>query len=168
MTEPAGDNPPPASAGVLRRLGAMLYDALLVVALLMVLTAALLPLTGGEAISRRTAGAFVYGYHAMLLAAIVLFFGLFWTTRGQTLGMLAWRLKLQRADGARITWRTALIRLGGAAVSLLLLGLGYFWIWIDRDGLAWHDRWSDTRVVVVARKKSQKSQKSHESHESHE
>jgi uncharacterized RDD family membrane protein YckC len=153
MTEPAVDNPPRVSAGVLRRFGAMLYDTLLVAALLMVLTAALLPLTGGEAISRRTMGTFVYAYRAMLLAAVVLFFGLLWTTRGQTVGMLAWRLKLQRADGARITWRAALIRLGGAVVSLSLLGLGYFWIWIDRDRLAWHDRWSDTRVVVVAKKK---------------
>ena len=43
---------------------------------------------------------------------------------------------------------------GGACVSLAALGLGYFWIWIDRERLAWHDRWSGTRVVVLPKKKS--------------
>jgi uncharacterized RDD family membrane protein YckC len=37
-------------------------------------------------------------------------------------------------------------------VSLAALGLGYFWIWIDRERLAWHDRWSGTRVVVVPKR----------------
>ena len=39
------------SAGVLRRFGAMLYDLLLVVALLFIVTALFLPFTGGEAIT---------------------------------------------------------------------------------------------------------------------
>jgi uncharacterized RDD family membrane protein YckC len=63
--------------------------------------------------------------------------------------MLAWRLKLVRADGGQITWRDILIRLAGACVSAASLGLGYFWIWLDRDALAWHDRWSRTRVIVL-------------------
>jgi uncharacterized RDD family membrane protein YckC len=85
---------------------------------------------------------------------IVLFFCVFWTRSGQTLGMLAWRLRVERSDGATLTWRDALLRLAGACVSLAALGLGYFWIWIDRDRLTWHDRWSGTRVVVVPKRKS--------------
>jgi uncharacterized RDD family membrane protein YckC len=38
-------------------------------------------------------------------------------------------------------------------VSVAALGLGYFWIWIDRDRLAWHGRWSGTKVVVLPKKK---------------
>jgi uncharacterized RDD family membrane protein YckC len=68
--------------------------------------------------------------------------------------MVAWRLRVERTDGSFLTWRDALIRLGGACVSFVALGLGYWWIWIDRDRLAWHDRWSGTRVVVVPKRAS--------------
>ena len=141
------------SAGVFRRFGAMFYDALLIVALWMVATALLLPLTGGEAITFDRVGALEYVYRAVLAAVFVLFFGVFWTRRGQTIGMAAWRLRLERADGSRMTWADVLKRLGGACVSFFSLGLGYFWIWIDRDRLAWHDRWSGTRVRVLPKKK---------------
>lgn len=140
-------------AGVLRRFGAMLYDTLLVVALLFIVTALFLPFTGGEAITPHSFAAGERVYQATLLIVIVLFFCLFWTWRGQTVGMLAWRLRVERNDGRFLTWRDALLRLGGACVSLAALGLGYFWIWIDRDRLAWHDRWSGTRVVVVPKRK---------------
>ena len=141
------------TAGLLRRLGAMLYDLLIVVALMFVVTALFLPLTGGEAITPGDSGALERIYQAALLLVVVLFFGVFWTWRGQTIGMLAWRLRVERDDGSVLTWRDALLRLAGAGVSLAALGLGYFWIWIDRERLAWHDRWSGTRVVVVPKKK---------------
>jgi uncharacterized RDD family membrane protein YckC len=141
-------------AGVLRRFGAMLYDLLLVLALLFIVTALFLPFTGGEAITPRESGAVERVYQAALVLVFVLFFCVFWTWRGQTVGMLAWRLRVERNDGTFLTWRDALLRLAGACVSLAALGLGYFWIWIDRDGLAWHDRWSGTRVVVMPKKKS--------------
>ena len=141
------------SAGVLRRFGAMLYDLLLVIALLVIVTALFLPFTGGEAITPDRSVAVERIYQSALLLVVVLFFCLFWTWRGQTVGMLAWRLRVERSDGTLLTWRDALLRLGGACVSLAALGLGYFWIWVDRDRLAWHDRWSGTRVVVVPKKK---------------
>ena len=142
------------TAGVLRRLGAMLYDLLIVVALMFIVTALFLPFTAGEAITPRDSGALERIYQAALVLVVVLFFCVFWTRRGQTVGMLAWRLRVERSDGSTLTWRDALIRLAGACVSLAALGLGYFWIWVDRDRLAWHDRWSGTRVVVLPKKQS--------------
>jgi uncharacterized RDD family membrane protein YckC len=141
------------SAGVLRRFGAMLYDLLLVLALLFIVTALFLPFTGGEAITPERSVLVERIYQAVLLFVVVVFFCLFWTWRGQTVGMLAWRLRVERSDGTLLTWRDALLRLGGACVSLAALGLGYFWIWIDRDRLAWHDRWSGTRVVVTPKRR---------------
>ncbi len=138
------------SAGVLRRFGAMLYDTLIVIALQVVVTLLFFPFTG-KGITPRESGMVEYIYRSALLLVVVLFFCVFWTWRGQTLGMLAWRLRVERSDGGFLTWRDALIRFAGACVSFALLGLGYFWIWIDRDGLAWHDRWSGTRVVVEKR-----------------
>jgi uncharacterized RDD family membrane protein YckC len=140
------------SAGVLRRLGAMFYDLLLVIAVMMVVTAVLLPLTGGEAITNERFGAWEYAYRLLLLAIVILFFGMFWTRRGQTLGMQAWRLRIQREDGGQLGWLDVFKRLGAATVSLCLAGIGYWWIWIDRDRLAWPDRWTRTRVVVLPKR----------------
>lgn len=149
MTE-SPDNPP--NAGVLRRLGAMFYDLLLVIALMMVATAVLLPFTGGDAITSERFGAWEYAYRLLLLVLVILFFGVFWTRRGQTLGMQAWRLRVQREDGSLLRWSDVFKRLGAATVSLCLAGLGYWWIWIDRERLAWPDRWSRTRVVVLPKR----------------
>jgi uncharacterized RDD family membrane protein YckC len=141
------------NAGLPRRLGAMFYDALLILALWMVVTALLLPLTGGEAITTGRVGAFEYIYRAVLIGIFVAFFGLFWTRRGQTLGMAAWKIYVEREDGLALTWADVLKRLAGACVSLGALGLGYFWMYIDPDRRTWHDRWTKTAVVRYVQKK---------------
>jgi uncharacterized RDD family membrane protein YckC len=138
-------------AGLLRRLGAMLYDSLLLLALLMVATALFLPLTGGEALDARTRPVLAFAHRAVLLVLIVGFFGLFWTRRGQTLGMASWRLRVEREDGGLLDWGDTMRRLAWALVSLLPLGLGYLWILFDPQRRAWHDRLSRTRVVVLPR-----------------
>ncbi len=139
---------------LLKRLGAMLYDALLLVALYMGLTFAMLPLTGGEAITPQDHPLLEHLYRLALLAITAGFFGLSWTRRGQTLGMQSWRLKLVREDGALPTWRDALLRLAAAALSWLAFGLGFLWILVDAEGRAWHDRLSGTRVVELPRSSS--------------
>jgi len=141
------------NAGLPRRLGAMFYDALLILALWMVVTALLLPLTGGEAITTGRVGAFEYIYRAVLVGIFVAFFGLFWTRRGQTLGMAAWKIYVEREDGLPLSWADVLKRLAAACVSLGALGLGYFWMYIDRDRRTWHDRWTKTSVVRYVQKK---------------
>jgi uncharacterized RDD family membrane protein YckC len=141
------------SAGLPRRLGAMFYDALLILALWMVVTALLLPLTGGEAITTGRVGAFEYIYRAVLIGIFVAFFGLFWTRRGQTLGMAAWKIYVEREDGLPLTWVDVLKRLACACVSLGALGLGYLWMYMDRDRRTWHDRWTKTEVVRYVQKK---------------
>ena len=133
----------------MRRLGALLYDSLLLLALLMVATALFLPLTGGEALSATTHPLLELAYRTLLLLLIVGFYGLFWTRRGQTLGMASWRLRVEREDGGLLTWADTARRLGWAGASLLPLGLGYVWILIDPQRRAWHDRLSGTRVVVL-------------------
>lgn len=140
-------------AGLLRRLGALLYDTLLVLAVLMAVTLLFLPLTGGEAITPAQSGALETVYQLVLLVLIVAFFGWFWVNRGQTLGMAAWRLRIERDDGGPLTWTDSLKRLGAACLSWLPGGLGFLWVLLDRDRLAWHDRLSRTRLVVEPKKK---------------
>lgn len=144
MSEPDAELP---NAPLWRRLLAILYDGLLLAAVLMVATAVLLPLTGGEAIPKR--GNTLYQLY--LLAVGTGFFALFWRHGGQTLGMRAWRLRLQGAHGP-VSWREAWLRAGAALLSWLPLGLGFAWSLIDRERLAWHDRLSGTRLVVTPRR----------------
>ncbi|MFO1419122.1 MAG: RDD family protein [Methylotetracoccus sp.] len=128
---------------MIRRLAALVYDFLLLVALWFVATAVILPLNQGEAFQPRH-----WAYLAYLATLAFLFFGWCWTHGGQTLGMRAWSLRLLRTDGGPIDWSVAARRFGGAVVSLACGGLGYLWILIDRRDRAWHDRWSGTAVVI--------------------
>lgn len=114
-------------AGLLRRLGALLYDLLLVVALAFVATFALLPLTGGEAILTSTQGFVGHLYHALLVGILFGYFGWCWTQSGQTLGMKAWRMRLETDLGGRPGWAGALARfaLGSAITVLATVGAWY-------------------------------------------
>lgn len=69
-----------------------------------------------------------------------------WKRGGQTLGMRPWRLRVVAADGGAPSWSTLWRRYAVATVSLLAGGLGFWWAWFDRDRLAWHDRASATRL----------------------
>jgi len=136
-----------ASAGLFRRFAALFYDLLLIVAVLMTVTWLLLPLTHGKAITHESVGAFEYLYRALLLGLVVAYFGYSWTRAGETLGMLAWKIRVVRRDGSALRWRDALLRLAAATLSWLPAGLGYFWMLVDRDRLTWHDRLSRTLVI---------------------
>ncbi len=70
-----------------------------------------------------------------------------WRRGGQTLGMRPWRLHVTGVDGEPPTVRALLARYLVGNLSLLLAGLGFWWAWIDRDGLTWHDRASGTRMT---------------------
>lgn len=64
--------------------------------------------------------------------------------------MLAWRLRLE-TDGV-FTLRKALLRFCGELLSIVTVGLGYFWIWIDRDRRSWSDLLSGSRVVRYSKR----------------
>ncbi|WP_428605762.1 RDD family protein [Sedimenticola sp.] len=137
----------------LRRLAAMLYDSLLVFGLLLLASMIVtLPIgiLAGEAASQALSGNLLFRLWLALVPPA--FFLLFWLKGGQTLGMRSWRLRVVRTDGAPLRWTDAVIRLLSALLSWLPLGLGYLWILVDRDRLAWHDRLSGTRLVLLAKR----------------
>ena len=70
-----------------------------------------------------------------------------WRRGGQTLGMRPWRLHVTGVDGEPPAVRALLVRYLVGNLSLLLAGLGFWWAWVDRDGLTWHDRASGTRMI---------------------
>ncbi len=146
-------------AGVWRRLAAALYDGFLMFAVLFV--ASLLPAlalnTDSLAASPATdsvvhelnAPLQGWAYSFYLLLLIFAFYGWFWRKNGQTLGMQAWRLKLESNDGSPVSWRQVGIRLPVAALAFFLCGAGYWWAWIDRQGRSWQDIASGSRVVQL-------------------
>jgi uncharacterized RDD family membrane protein YckC len=153
VTPPSADAPVPA--GLLRRLAALLYDSLLLLALWMIATACFLPFTGGEAVTWARSPVLAVVHRLVLIAVVVVFYGVFWTRQGHTLGMASWRLRLQRTDGALPGWRDAALRLAAAVLSWLPLGLGWLWCLVDRERRTWHDVLSHTRVVVVPKRPRQ-------------
>ena len=74
-----------------------------------------------------------------------------WRRGGQTLGMRPWRLRVTDAQGASAAPRALWLRYAVGGLSLLAFGLGFWWAWIDRDRLTWHDRISKTRMFRVPR-----------------
>ncbi len=77
-----------------------------------------------------------------------------WRKGGQTLGMRPWRLRVVPTAGAATppSWRALGVRYVLATLSTLLAGAGFWWSWIDRDRLTWHDRASGTRLVRQKRR----------------
>jgi uncharacterized RDD family membrane protein YckC len=76
-----------------------------------------------------------------------------WRRGGQTLGMRPWRLKVVAADAVSAPELRALtIRFVVATFSLALAGLGFWWAWVDRERLTWHDRASGTRMVRLPKR----------------
>ena len=75
-----------------------------------------------------------------------------WHRGGQTLGMRPWRLRVVAVDGGDASWRALLERYAIGTLSLLLAGAGFWWAWIDRDRLTWHDRASGTRILRASKK----------------
>ncbi|XKE45972.1 RDD family protein [Halomonas organivorans] len=140
-------------AGLGRRLGAMLYDGLLVLAIWIVTAAAHVTVSRlvlGLSPEQVGAGAAqVLSLRLLLVASAFAFFAYSWTRGGMTLGMQAWRLRVQTPDGHSITLLQSLMRFLVGALSFLPLGLGHLWVLFDAERRSWADIASGTRVVVL-------------------
>jgi len=139
------------SAGFGRRLAALVYDALLLAAIMLLFTTALVMLFARTAILPDTAGPWVYAYRGALLAIIIGYYLLNWTRSGQTLGMRAWHLRAVDEIGRRMSPRAACLRFLYGVIAWAPAGLGVLWLYLDSRHLALHDRWSRTRVIHLTR-----------------
>ena len=145
------------NAGVVRRLGSMVYDSLLIFAVLFTATIPALllapgssaPIENGQVVHELAPASEGLLFQLYLLAVYCGFFCFFWTRNGQTLGMQAWRLALQNLEGGRPSLTQCLLRIAAAGLSMACGGLGYWWIWLDKENRSWHDRLTNTRVVVL-------------------
>ena len=131
-----------SNASLLRRLGAILYDSLLILALMFLATLPFIAIGGGEPVDPG-----YLPYQLTLLGVTWLFFAGFWSSSGRTLGMQAWRLRVEDDSGKTPSLKAASVRFFAAIVSWLPLGLGFLWQLWDKDQLTWHDRLSGTHLV---------------------
>ena len=128
--------------GLARRLASIIYDLLLLCA---VLFAASIPITMGLGI---TYGHPLYiGYVVYIYAVIFLYFGWFWVHSGQTPAMKTWNIRLVGASRTEVSWKQALYRFLGALISFLFLGVGFLWSLIRKDKASWHDLLSKTQLI---------------------
>lgn len=146
------ENAPLPHCSLWRRLAAILYDGLLLLALLFIASAIHLVISGGG--EAHTGTDIVRSLFIVLIAFA--FYGWFWLHGGQTLGMRAWRIRLQNRGGGPVTPWQVLLRFLAAIVSWLALGLGFLWSLVDKEKLTWHDRFSMTELVVIPKDQARK------------
>ncbi len=131
-----------------RRLAALLYDVFPLIALWMITAFVCLFALRGRYDPAHPQWVARLWLQLALLGVTAAYFVISWTRIGQTIGMRAWRLKLQREDGGKIeTWR-ALARFFLALMFLLLAGIGFWYALFDPQKRTLHDRLCGT---VMAR-----------------
>jgi uncharacterized RDD family membrane protein YckC len=136
----------PATPASLRlRLAAAAYDLLPLIGLWFVAAVLALAVTGGTLDTHTFGGKLLVQGLALALSAA--YFVASWARGGQTIGMRAWRLRVTRADGARVDAARALLRFAVALVSLAALGAGFWWALFDAQKRTWHDIAAATRVL---------------------
>jgi len=161
-------------ASIARRFASLLYEALLLVALVFVASFVLTPLVSpGSAATASlalpsTAGRIIS--FCALFALGAAFFGWSWSEGRRTLPMKTWRLALVTTEGAPLSRRTALVRyiaawlgpvlaviayavlapLGLGALAWPILALNWLAAFVDPERQFLHDRIALTRIVKSA------------------
>lgn len=143
----------------------MIYESLLVVAILFLGAAIGTALAGGAA-----SGGARIALQLLLFVLLGIYFIFSWRRGGRTLAMKAWHLRLVGADGGAVTpWRATLryvvaaalvgaavigaldlYRHGGSAAAWLAiapLAASVVWGFLDGQGRFLHDRASGTKIV---------------------
>jgi uncharacterized RDD family membrane protein YckC len=122
----------------------MTYDAVAIMALLMAATA-LAMLAGFRELNILRDPL----YALYLLSVWFAYVGWCWHSGGMTLGMRAWRVRIESDAGGQPDWGKCLLRFLASLLSALAAGAGFLWSLIDAEKRCWHDRLSGTVLYVV-------------------
>lgn len=124
---------------------AFIYDLLILMALSLVLSALFTTIAGEgfyqyelwRSLFQFTWVTMVTGYYAYS-----------WKKSGQTIGMKAWRLRVNNQDNTPLTNRDILTRLTAATLNVFLLNLGWLG-YLGKSGLSLTDKLSTTRIERI-------------------
>jgi uncharacterized RDD family membrane protein YckC len=121
----------------------MIYDSLLIFAVLFLAVTIVVVINQGEAIVGN-----VWLLRLYLLLTVFTYYAYFWKKSGQTLGMRVWKIRIVTESGSNPGWAVSYPRLLFALLSLLCFGLGYLWRLFTP--YTWHDRLSHTRIINIS------------------
>ena len=168
---PSGQEAPPLDAaalvapGLLRRLACWLYEGMLLFGVVFIADYLFSALTQTRhALDNR------HPQQAFLFIVLGIYFAWFWS-KGQTLAMKTWHIRVVDRAGRPLTQRRALwryvlswlwflpplaavapFRLSGPEIAVLLLGWVAVWALLSRfhpQQQFWHDAWAGTRLIDV-------------------
>ena len=132
-------------AGFLKRILAIIYDSLLIAAIVLVLSLLLVFINGGYPDS----GSFLSFIQFFILAVTgPIFYSYFWiVNKGQTTGMQAWKIQLVTVDETELNIKKTMLRCLISTISFACFGMGYLWILYDKENLSWSDILTKTKVI---------------------
>ncbi len=130
-----------------KRYLAVVYEALLMLALALVLTAAYIMLVGDASQGWKR-----LGLQVILWTAVGAYFVRCWVVTGQTLASQTWKLKVVDGQGRLLTKRQAMIRYLVASILLLPAGITLWWAIVDREQQFLHDRLLGSRIIELPKK----------------
>jgi len=107
----------PLPAPFLVRIAAMIYESLLVTAVVFVASFIIIPVVGEMHAPWQR-----HLFQAYILGVLFAYFSAFWLRSGQTLAMKTWRIRLVNADGGPLTFKQAVLRFFLAGGRRLLVG----------------------------------------------
>lgn len=137
-----------------RRLSSLLYEALVILALMLFLF--LLPIVVFSGVSHLIPAPGLLWFYLFLLLGV--YFVWCWVKAGQTLAMKTWRLTLVDAQSARpLRPLQAVVRYGMGWLCWPT-GLALLWSFLDPDGQFLHDRIAGTRILYVPKPKPNSKQ----------
>ena len=142
-----------------RRLMAMVYDSLVLLAVSMAygaLATGVLVLLYGQGEHDYRPMSEGYGFLLGWIFCLLLFHLFFWRRDGQTLGMKAWRIKIVDRNGGSISVTQGCLRFFTAILSLLMFGIGYLWGLFNPERACWHDLASSSRTILLPTSQSNK------------
>ncbi len=121
-----------------RRFASIIYDALLVLAILIVMSIPFFSFNVEENYLLKITMQ-VYFYFI-----IQYFFVWFWVNNEGTLGMKTWKIKISCDNGEKISYKKAIIRFNIAIPSILFFGFGFLISLFRKDRKCLHDIISKT------------------------
>ena len=134
-------------APLLSRFAAMVYESLLVTAVVFVASFIIMPVIGDMHAPWQR-----HLFQIYIMGVLFAYFNAFWLRSGQTLAMKTWRIRLVQKNGDTLTFKQAMLRFVFALLGLMLAGIGFWWAFFDRDKQFLHDRLAGTRLISVPRK----------------